>query len=188
MRFEPTGITGSWSVELPRFGDERGWFQEWFKLSWFSEEIGVDFSPAQANISKSRAGTVRGIHYSIAPKGQGKLVTVMSGAIDDFIVDIRLGSPTFGQWRRIRLEESSARAVLIDPHLGHAFQALAEDTVVSYLVTEEYNPEMELGINPLCHDISIDWSPAVNFLVSDKDTAAPTLGEAREMAKLPRCE
>jgi dTDP-4-dehydrorhamnose 3,5-epimerase len=173
-------------VELPRFSDDRGWFQEWFKSSRYAQEIGVDFRPVQANISKSCAGTVRGIHYSIAPKGQGKLVTVMSGAIDDYIVDIRRGSPTFGQWRRVRLEESSARAVLIDPHLGHAFQALADDTVVSYLVTEEYNPEMELGINPLCRDISIDWSTTVQFLVSDKDTAAPTLGEARELAKLPK--
>lgn len=185
MRFEPTGIAGSWTVELPRFGDERGWFQEWFKLSRFSEEIGVDFKPVQANISKSRAGTVRGIHYSIAPQGQGKLVTVMSGAIDDYVVDIRVGSPTFGQWRRIRLDDSTARAVLIDPHLGHAFQALTENTVVSYLVTEEFNPSVEMGLSPTCPEIAITWSNELPLLVSDKDSVAPTLERARLENVLP---
>lgn len=185
MRFEPTGISGAWMVELPRFSDDRGWFQEWFKLSRYAQEIGVDFRPVQANISKSCAGTVRGIHYSIAPKGQGKLVTVMSGAIDDYIVDIRRGSPTFSQWRRVRLEESSARAVLIDPHLGHAFQALTDDTVVSYLVTEEYNPAAELGINPLCTDLAISWSVELPLLISEKDSDAPTLSEASTSGELP---
>ena len=185
MRFEPTGISGAWMVELPRFSDDRGWFQEWFKLSRYAQEIGVDFRPVQANISKSCAGTVRGIHYSIAPKGQGKLVTVMSGAIDDYIVDIRRGSPTFGQWRRVRLEESSARAVLIDPHLGHAFQALTDDTVVSYLVTEEYNPTAELGINPLCTDLAVSWSADLPLLISEKDSSAPGLSQQQELGLLP---
>jgi dTDP-4-dehydrorhamnose 3,5-epimerase len=185
MRFEPTGIAGAWMVELPRFSDDRGWFQEWFKLSRYAQVIGVEFRPVQANISKSCAGTVRGIHYSIAPKGQGKLVTVMSGAIDDYIVDIRRGSPTFGQWRRVRLEESSAGAVLLDPHLGHAFQALADDTVVSYLVTEEYNPVAELGINPLCPDIAISWSVNLPLLVSEKDSLAPSLSDASKSGDIP---
>lgn len=185
MKFEPTGIEGSWTVELPRFGDERGWFQEWFKLSRFSEEIGVDFKPVQANISKSRAGTVRGIHYSIAPRGQGKLVTVMSGAIDDYVVDIRVGSPTFGKWCRIRLDESTPCAVLIDPYLGHAFQALADDTVVSYLVTEEYNPALELGISPSCPDVAISWSDGLPLLVSDKDFVSPGLTQQLELDLLP---
>ena len=185
MRFEPTGISGAWMVELPRFSDDRGWFQEWFKLSRYAQEIGVDFRPVQANISKSCAGTVRGIHYSIAPKGQGKLVTVMSGAIDDYIVDIRRGSPTFGQWRRVRLDESSARAVLIDPHLGHAFQALTDDTVVSYLVTEEYNPTAELGINPLCTDLAVSWSADLPLLISEKDSSAPGLSQQQELGLLP---
>ena len=185
MRFEPTGISGAWMVELPRFRDDRGWFQEWFKLSRYAQEIGVDFRPVQANISKSCTGTVRGIHYSIAPKGQGKLVTVMSGAIDDYIVDVRRGSPTFGQWRRVRLEESSARAVLIDPHLGHAFQALTDDTVVSYLVTEEYNPTAELGINPLCTDLAVSWSADLPLLISEKDSSAPGLSQQQELGLLP---
>lgn len=185
MKFEPTGIAGAWMVELSRFSDDRGWFQEWFKLSRYAQEIGVDYRPVQANISKSCAGTVRGIHYSIAPQGQGKLVTVMSGAIDDYIVDIRVGSPTFGQWRRVRLEESSARAILIDPHLGHAFQALTDDTVVSYLVTEEYNPAAELGINPMCPDLAVSWSADLPLLISEKDSSAPGLSQQQKHGLLP---
>jgi dTDP-4-dehydrorhamnose 3,5-epimerase len=185
MMIHPTGIEGSWTVDLTRFGDERGWFQEWFKFSRLAEDVGVRFNPVQANVSKSSAGTVRGIHYSIAPKGQGKLVTVMSGAIDDYIIDIRIGSSTFGQWRRVRLDDSQPRAVLLDPHLGHAFQALRDDTIVSYLVTEEYNPEMEMGISPLCPDVSIAWPADLPFVMSDKDSAAPTLSQAANLARLP---
>lgn len=185
MIFHSTTISGAWVVDLPRFVDERGWFQEWFKLSRFSEEIGVQFNPVQANISKSRAGAVRGVHYSISPVGQGKLVTVMSGAIDDYIVDIRVGSPTFGKWHRVRLDDLNARAVLLDPHLGHAFQALSDNTVVSYLVTQEYNPEMELGINPVCPDLSIVWASDTPLLVSEKDSLSPTLMQARNSARLP---
>jgi dTDP-4-dehydrorhamnose 3,5-epimerase len=129
---------------------------------------------------------VRGIHYSIAPQGQGKLVTVMSGAIDDYVVDIRVGSPTFGQWRRIRLDDSTARAVLIDPHLGHAFQALTENTVVSYLVTEEFNPSVEMGLSPTCPEIAITWSRDLPLFISEKDSASPNLSRQQLLGLLPQ--
>lgn len=186
MKFEQTGIDGAWTIELSRFADERGWFQEWFKLSRFSDEIGVDFNPVQANISKSRAGTIRGIHYSIAPEGQGKLVTVMAGAINDYIIDIRVGSPTYGQWRCVQLDDSSPRAVLLDPHLGHAFQALSNNTVVSYLVSQEYNPAMELGLTPTCDEIAISWSIEFPALISEKDQQSPGLSLQRNRGLLPK--
>ena len=186
MKFTSIGIEGAWEIDQIRHGDDRGWFQESFKSSLFVEHTGVHFVPAQSNISKSQAGTIRGIHYSIAPEGQGKLVTVMSGAIDDYVVDVRTGSPTFGQWRRIRLDAHTPKSVLIDPHLGHAFQAIENDTVVSYMVTAEFNPTAELTINPMCATLAIEWNSSLGRVLSDKDIAAPNLREREESNELPK--
>lgn len=185
MKFTSIGIEGAWEIEQVRHGDDRGWFQESFKSSLFAEHTGVHFLPAQSNISKSQAGTIRGIHYSIAPEGQGKLVTVMSGAIDDYVVDVRTDSPTFGQWRRIRLNASTPKAVLIDPHLGHAFQALEDETIVSYMVTAEFNPSVELALHPMCPHLSIQWDVTLTPRLSAKDSAAPNLSDARTNSSLP---
>ena len=144
MKVEPLDISGAWLINGHRFADERGWFQEWFKYSALFDATGVQFAPVQANISRSAAGVIRGIHYSTAEHGQGKLVTVMAGEVDDYVIDLRPGSPTFGQWRRVRLSSDNGNALLLDPHLGHAFQARTDDTVVSYLVTAEFDPEAEV--------------------------------------------
>lgn len=185
MNVTQLDIAGAWHIKGNRFADDRGFFQEWFKSSALAESTGVSFRPVQANISRSSAGVIRGIHYSIAPSGQGKLVTVMSGSIDDYVIDIRPGSPTFGQWRRVRLSSANGDALLIDPHLGHAFQALEDDTVVSYLVTAEFNPEMEKGITPFCAEIAIDWQPHGERALSPKDVAAPGLLQQRDAGLLP---
>lgn len=179
-------IKGSWILSGIRFQDSRGWFQEWFKHSALERHTGVDFKPVQANISKSSQGAVRGIHYSIAPTGQGKLVTVMHGVIDDYVIDIRPTSPTFGEWRRIRLDSENGDAVLLHPHVGHAFQALTNDTIVSYLVTAEYNPEMEKGITPFCDVLAIDWAPHDDDAVSAKDLSAPNLMAQQKAGLLPQ--
>lgn len=178
-------IKGAWLIEGRRFGDERGFFQEWFKSSDITKETDVQFAPVQANISKSAAGVVRGIHYSIAAAGQGKLVTVMSGAIDDYIIDVRPTSPTFGEWRRVRLTSDEGNALLIDPHLGHAFQALNGDTVVSYLVTAEFDPAMEKGITPFCPRVGITWDSSLSPVVSPKDMQAPGLLDQLANGNLP---
>ena len=186
MKFKSIGIEGAWEIDQIRHGDDRGWFQESFKSSMFAEHTGVHFVPAQTNISKSQAGTIRGIHYSIAPEGQGKLVTVMSGSIDDYVIDVRTDSPTFGHWRRIRLDATTPKAVLIDPHLGHAFQALEDNTVVSYMVTAEFNPNVELAVHPMCPHIAIEWDAGLATRISAKDSAAPDLFDARSNSSLPR--
>jgi len=185
MLITPLSIPGAWLIKARRFEDDRGWFQEWFKHSVVLKETGFDFVPVQANISKSAAGSIRGIHYSVAPQGQGKLVTVMSGYIDDVIIDIRPNSPTFGKWEKVRLSAESGDAVLISPNLGHAFQALAADTVVSYMVTAEFNPAAEMGISPFCSDLNIVWDSSIAPLVSPKDIEAPTLHEQRVVGNLP---
>lgn len=185
MRLEELRISGAWVVHLNRFGDDRGWFQEWFKSSTLTQSGGPSFVPVQANTSHSAAGVIRGIHYSIAPWGQGKLVTVMNGAIDDYVIDIRVGSPTFGQWEKISISASEPKAVLIDPHLAHAFQALTDDTVVSYLVTAEFDPVNEKAISPFCPTINIPWSASHSANVSAKDLAAPGLVEQIDAGLLP---
>lgn len=185
MDIEPLDIAGAWVIRGRRFSDDRGWFQEWFKQSALLAASGVSFAPVQTNISKSSAGVVRGIHYSIAPQGQGKLVTVMNGEIDDYVIDVRQGSPTYKKWIRVRLSSDTGDAVLIDPHLAHAFQSLRNDTIVSYLVTAEFDPEMEKAITPFSEEIDINWSRDVQPLVSTKDFHAPTLSQMRKQNLLP---
>ena len=186
MNIIPLSISGAWLIKAKRFEDDRGWFQEWFKQSAVREQTGFNFSPVQTNISHSAAGSIRGIHYSIAPEGQGKLVTVMSGIIDDVVIDVRPSSPTYGKWEKVRLSSETGDAVLIDPHLGHAFQALINNTVVSYLVTAEFNPTAEKGISPFCPTIDITWDPDVAPLVSQKDTEAPSLADQQKSGNLPK--
>lgn len=185
MNVEPLSISGAWRISGHRFTDDRGWFQEWFKHSALLEATGYDFSPVQTNISRSSANVVRGIHYSIAPNGQGKLVTVMNGEVDDYVIDLNQASVTFGQWDKVRLSSDSGDSILIAPHLGHAFQSLCDGTIVSYLVTAEFDPESEKGINPLCPTIGITWSGDIDGLVSPKDLSAPTLLQQREARLLP---
>ena len=185
MNVEQLEIPGARFIHGTRFGDDRGWFQEWFKRSSLNSEIDFDFHPVQANISKSSAGTVRGIHYSTAPEGQAKLVTVMHGEIDDYIIDINSESSTFGKWVRVRLSSETGNAVLLSPHMGHAFQALKDDTVVSYLVTAEYNPQAEKGITPFCPTIAIEWEQSLKPLVSPKDMEAPDLPTQLKSGNLP---
>lgn len=181
----PTSIAGAWIVTPDRFRDERGWFQEWFKSSRILEETGVNFQPVQANMSMSARGTVRGVHYSLAPEGQGKFVTVMAGAIDDYVIDVRLGSPTFGLWTKIHLTAKDPTAVLINPHLGHAFHALEDNTVVCYLVDAEYNPAAELGISPQDLLFSADDLMDTSFLLSERDRDAPSLQDRVNSGELP---
>lgn len=175
MKVTPLAIDGAWLVEPTRHADDRGWFQEWFKQSAIHAKTGYQFVPVQTNISKSAAGVIRGIHFSTAPRGQGKLVTVMAGEIDDYVVDINPGSSTFGKWVRERLTADNGRSMLIGPHMGHAFQALTDNTVVSYLVTAEFDPISETGITPFCPKIGIVWNESLPALTSDRDKLLPNL-------------
>ena len=185
MKVTELEIEGAWHVEPTRHRDDRGWFQEWFKHSAFRDACGYDFAPVQANFSHSSRGTIRGIHFSAAPQGQAKLVTVLNGEIDDYVIDIRPSSPTFGQWQRIRLSADSGCSVLLSAHLGHALHALVDNTVVSYLVTAEYNPTAEHGITPMCPYLAIDWADSGEYLLAPKDEQAPDLITQRDTGNLP---
>ena len=181
--FTESTIKGAWIIEPVRHADERGWFQELFKFSTIKSATGLDFSPVQINVSHSSQGVVRGIHYSIAPEGQAKYVSVMKGEIDDYIIDVRPNSPTFGKWQRVRLTAERGNSVLLGSNLAHAFQAVSPEATVCYAVTAEFNQEAEKAINPFCPQLSIAWDSSLPTLLSPKDEAAPSLRE-QEIARL----
>lgn len=186
MKITPLGIEGVWVAESPIWSDDRGFFREWFKTADIEEATGRSFGIEQANISHSSKGTLRGIHYSIAPRGQAKWITCVSGAIKDIIVDIRPDSSTFGQWVEVELRGNSGKAVFISEGLGHAFIALEDNTTVAYLVSTPFSLTHEFEINPLDEKIAVNWGIQLSELkISDKDKKAPTLEERLVEGKLP---
>ena len=187
MELTPLGIDGVWLAESPVWSDDRGFFREWFKSEDVKAATGREFGIEQANISVSSAGTLRGIHYSIAPRGQAKWITCVSGSIQDVIVDIRPDSKTFGQWIDVELKGDSGIAVLISEELGHGFLALKDNTAVAYLVSTPFSPTDEFEINPLDKKIGIKWGMDLSSLkISEKDKIAPTLAERLAEGKLPK--
>jgi dTDP-4-dehydrorhamnose 3,5-epimerase len=185
MKLTPLDIEGVWVAESPIWHDDRGFFREWFKVDSIKEATGLDFGIEQANISLSSKGTLRGIHYSIAPRGQAKWVTCVSGAIKDVIVDIRPESSTYGKWVAADLRGDSGTSVLISEGLGHGFIALEDNTAVAYLVSTPFSPNHEFEINPLDEKIAIEWGMPLNDLkISVKDKIAPTLQERLNEGKL----
>ena len=185
MKIEELPIRGAWKISSPVFPDDRGLFTEWFKSSEIERLIGFKMTPVQANMSCSHAGVVRGIHYSLVPGGQHKLVSVFRGRITDVIVDIRPHSDTFGKYCTVEMSAADGQAVLISGDLGHAFQAHENDTVVAYLVSAEFSPEKEHGISPECPQLNIEWSKESSIVLSDKDRNAPTLHQQLASGLLP---
>jgi dTDP-4-dehydrorhamnose 3,5-epimerase len=184
MEAQPLKIPGSWKIEFQKFDDNRGFFYESFKEEDFKKLIGRNLNIKQTNTSSSSKGSVRGIHYALVPPSQAKLVQCQRGSIKDYVIDIRVGSPTFGQFEEIELNENSASAVFIEEGLAHAFVALENQTVVTYFVTEKYNPEREKGINPFDKTLNVKW-PDLELILSEKDKQAISLDEAKIQGLLP---
>jgi dTDP-4-dehydrorhamnose 3,5-epimerase len=187
MKATPLSIDGSWKIEYKRFDDNRGYFYESFKEEDFKTHIGRNFKIKQTNTSSSSKGSVRGIHFAIVPPSQAKLVQCQRGSILDYVIDIRVGSPTFGKFEVVELSENSASAVFIEEGLAHAFVALENHTVVTYYVSEKYNPEREKGINPFDKTLNIKW-PDLELVLSEKDKEAITLEESKAQGLLPNYE
>jgi dTDP-4-dehydrorhamnose 3,5-epimerase len=180
MEFTQLSIEGAWLATSPVWADERGSFREWFKAEDIEAATGIRFGVAQANLSQSKRGVVRGIHYSLAVDGQAKWVTCVIGAIKDVVVDIRPNSPTFGKHVVIDLIAGSGQAVLISAGLGHGFVSLAEGSTVAYLVSSPFSPTEEFEINPLDSEMGIDWGlPANELLLSRKDLSAPGIRDRK---------
>lgn len=186
MHIRPLDVAGAFQISPVHWDDSRGTFLEWYRFDVLEQAVGRSLDLRQANISVSKRGALRGIHYADTPPGQAKYVTVPRGAILDFVVDLRVGSPTFASWASLRLDDVTRGAVFLEEGLGHAFVALEDDTVVSYLVSGVYDPEHEHGLSPFDSDLALVYPPEVGeLLVSDKDRDAPTLAEARERGMLP---
>ena len=184
MKVTPLQIDGSWVIELSKFQDSRGFFFESFREDVAEKHFGRKFQVKQSNTSVSKKGSVRGIHYALVPPGQAKYVQCQKGSIIDYVIDIRIGSPTFSQFAEIKLSAENPQAIFIEEGLAHAFVALEDGTVVTYFVSENYNPEREKGINPFDKELKINW-PDMNLIVSDKDQSAPMLKEAKQSDLLP---
>jgi dTDP-4-dehydrorhamnose 3,5-epimerase len=185
MKIRPLSIAGAFEVTPVQHADARGAFLEWYRFDKLAEAVGRPLDLAQANLSTSARGVVRGIHYADVPPGQAKYVTCVAGAVLDVVVDIRVGSPTFGQWEAVRLDDDERRAVYLAEGLGHGFCALTETATVTYLCSTTYRPGHEHGIDPLDPVLAITW-PADAPMLSDKDAAAPSLAAARASGKLPQ--
>lgn len=166
-------------------GDERGVFLEWYRAEWLAGLGTGRLDLAQANCSDSRRGVLRGIHFADVPPGQAKFVTCLSGAVLDVWVDLRVGSPTFGQWESAQLDDRDRRAVYIAEGLGHAFMALSDEATVVYLCSQPYAPGREHGVHPLDPDLGIRWPADIAPILSPKDAASPGLAVMIEAGLLP---
>ena len=189
MKLTPLEINGVWLVESPVWNDIRGSFREWFKSNEILQITGQDFLAVQSNISRSDKGVIRGLHYSLAPKGQAKWVTCVEGSILDVVVDVRRTSPTFGKYLTIGLHGNQGNSLFIEGGLAHGFLALEDKTIVSYILDSPYEPELEYEIQPFDPDLDIDWRlellGGTEVKMSPKDAKAPTLGQRSIEGKLP---
>ncbi|MDR6612389.1 MULTISPECIES: dTDP-4-dehydrorhamnose 3,5-epimerase family protein [unclassified Leifsonia] len=189
MQIRELSIPDAYEVTPQQHADDRGVFFEWYRFDRLEEAVGHPLNLRQANSSVSKRGSVRGIHFADIPPSQAKYVTAPKGAVLDFVIDIRVGSPTFGKWDSVLLDDVDRRAIYVAEGLGHCFVALTEGATVSYLVTDTYNPTREHGINPLDADIALRFpDEAGEPLLSPKDTDAPGLHEAAEAGLLPTWE
>ena len=185
MQVDELKVPGAWSFTPRQFPDPRGVFLEWFKAGVLAEAVGHPLTVEQANHSVSSRGTLRGVHFADVPPGQAKYVYCKRGAVLDVIVDLRVGSPTFGVSDAVQLDDQDRRGVYLSEGLGHAFLALTDDANVTYLCSEPYAPGREHGVHPLDPALDLPWPRDVEALLSDKDAAAPTLAEAQESGLLP---
>lgn len=179
-------IPGAWEITPKLRGDARGMFFEWYTETGFSGFAGHRFDMRQANCSVSAAGVLRGVHFSELPPSQAKYVTCVRGAVFDVVVDIRVGSPTFGQWDSVLLDDRDRRSIYLSEGLGHAFLALEDDSTVMYMCSTGYDPDREHTVRAT--DLGIEWPDTHELIVSDRDAAAPTLKEVQAAGLLPTWE
>jgi dTDP-4-dehydrorhamnose 3,5-epimerase len=186
MKVEPLKVPDAWLCTPRVHGDDRGMFLEWYRGDILTASTGRRFDIVQANHSRSKRGVLRGLHYADVPPGQAKFVYCPSGSVLDVVVDLRVGSPTFGDVDAVVLDDVDRRAVFIAEGLGHAFCALTDDTSLTYLVSSVYNPVAERAVSPLDPKLDLPWPiDAPSLELSDKDRAAPTLAAALAAGELP---
>ena len=188
MEIRELAVRDAYAVDLVPHGDARGRFTEWYRADVLGGALGFPLSLAQANHSVSSRGVLRGVHFALVPPGQAKYVYCPTGRVLDVVVDVRIGSPTFGVHDSVVLSGERPRAVYISEGIGHAFLALEDGSSVTYLVSSPYAPDRELGVSPLDPALDLPWPADVELELSAKDQAAPTLEEARAQGILPTME
>lgn len=178
MKVVKTNIQDLVIIEPDVFGDHRGWFSETYNKEKFEvEDLFYDFVQDNQSYSATK-GTLRGLHYQLAPRAQTKLIRATRGSIFDVAVDLRKNSPTFGQWFSIELSAENKKQLLIPKGFAHGFMTLTEDVEVQYKVDELYSPEHDRSLLWNDSTISIKWPLDVEPVISDKDKNAPKLADA----------
>ena len=185
METRALAIPDAFEFRPKPFPDARGLFAAPYQEPAFSKAVGHPLTVAQTNHSISRRGVIRGVHFADVPPGQAKYVYCPRGRLLDIVVDLRVGSPTFGQWDTVELDDTTLNCVYVPEGLGHAFVALEDDTAMSYLCSTGYNPAAEHGIDPFDPDLALPWPADLDPILSDKDASAPTLAEAQASGLLP---
>jgi dTDP-4-dehydrorhamnose 3,5-epimerase len=174
MKFHPLPLPGAWLIELAPVRDDRGFFVRWFCAQTFASH-GLPDRFVQANHSQSlRKGTIRGLHYQVPPAAEAKLVCCIRGSVQDVLVDVRRGSPTFLQWHGQLLREGDFRLVYVPPGIAHGYQALENQAAVMYQTTAPYTPALEARIRFDEPRVGIAWQVG-EVIVSDKDATTPLL-------------
>jgi dTDP-4-dehydrorhamnose 3,5-epimerase len=187
MTVRELDVPGAWEITPTVHPDPRGVFFEWFSDREFTAMTGHRLDLRQANTSVSSAGVLRGLHFAQLPPSQAKYVTCLRGAVFDVVVDIRVGSPTFGRWDSVLLDDRDHRSIYISEGLAHGFVALQDDSTVSYMCSAGYDPAREHTIRATDPALGIEW-PRVDGTdptLSDRDAQAHTLDEVAASGLLP---
>jgi dTDP-4-dehydrorhamnose 3,5-epimerase len=178
MKITETPLQGLLIIEPSVFNDERGYFYESYNLQLY-QKIGIEIPFVQDNESKSVRGVVRGLHYQLNPVAQAKLVRVVQGTVYDVALDIRKGSPTFGQWFGLEISETDKKQLFIPRGFAHGFSVLSETAIFSYKCDSAYNRELERAINAFDPQLAIDWQlNESEWKISDKDKKASLFADA----------
>ena len=182
MKFTRTSIPDIFLIEPKVFGDDRGYFVETFKSELFEQETGIKTTFIQDNESRSSYGVLRGLHYQLPPYAQSKLVRVIEGKVLDVAVDIRKGSPTFGQQLSIELSAENKHQLFVPRGFAHGFVVLSETAIFSYKVDNYYSPQCDRGIRFNDPQLNIDWKiDAQKLQLSEKDKSQPLFKEVTDL-------
>ncbi|WP_432969477.1 dTDP-4-dehydrorhamnose 3,5-epimerase family protein [Dactylosporangium sp. CA-233914] len=188
MKVRPLAVTGSWEFTPVVHGDQRGAFVSPLLGDEFTDAVGHRLTVAQTNFNRSAKGVLRGIHFTSVPPGQAKYVCCSRGRAIDAVIDLRVGSPTFGVWDSVELDPDTWRSVYLPVGVGHAFLALEDDTIMSYLVSTGYVAEREQTLDAMDAELGLPWPRDMAFVRSERDVAAVGLLEARRRGLLPGYE
>ncbi|MET9341923.1 dTDP-4-dehydrorhamnose 3,5-epimerase [Nonomuraea sp. NPDC003804] len=186
MRVRELAVEGAVEFTPEVFPDERGMFTSPYQAPAFEAAVGgLLFPVAQTSHSRSQRGVIRGLHYTLAPPGNAKYVYCPRGRALDLIVDIRTGSPTFGAWEAVELDEETCRSLYLPIGVAHGFVILEEDTIISYLLSAFYDPAVERALSPLDPALGLPIPDGLDPILSERDRIAPTLAEALAARVLP---